>query len=364
MLTGPQSWKLRWEWALPNQKENVGSHVMRLLTSPLILDNQTTKNSSSVYDDVDKQILGATVGDAGDDKEERNERECEKNRKDGAREKETRNNEEKRINEEKEENHLNGVQRLRRCSSLKTDKSRPLTPGTKKIVRFADALGLDLADVRTFFNEIPKIPNSAYSDLIYDERICKNNSPVNLCGLAHFTTPLYAATMPQSRIHGVKLDRILVPLFQQSGGSRSSLELVRERLVCLENVVVEDPIDLAIHGTIRVRNLDFHKSVHVRYTIDDWRSFSDLQAIYVPNSCDGFSDKFNFHLYCNTLKIGQRIEFAICFECKGSCYWDNNSGVNYCFQCLPASSNNTGYIPITSHFIPNFNALDWSITFY
>ena len=74
-------------------------------------------------------------------------------------------------------NHLNGhcsgdedecvprPQRLRRCSSLKTGKTPPGTPGRKKIVRFADMMGLDLADVRTFMDEIPKVPTSAYEDL-------------------------------------------------------------------------------------------------------------------------------------------------------------------------------------------------------
>ncbi|KAL3285389.1 hypothetical protein HHI36_019494 [Cryptolaemus montrouzieri] len=55
--------------------------------------------------------------------------------------------------------------KIRRCSSLKTGKTPPGTPGSKKIVRFADALGLDLADVKTFVDEIPRVPTSAYHDL-------------------------------------------------------------------------------------------------------------------------------------------------------------------------------------------------------
>uniref|UniRef100_A0A1B6FBI0 Uncharacterized protein n=1 Tax=Cuerna arida TaxID=1464854 RepID=A0A1B6FBI0_9HEMI len=40
---------------------------------------------------------------------------------------------------------------FRRCSSLKSGKTPPSTPGRKKIVRFADVFGLDLTDVKTFF---------------------------------------------------------------------------------------------------------------------------------------------------------------------------------------------------------------------
>lgn len=251
-------------------------------------------------------------------------------------------------------------QRVRRCSSLKTGKTPPGTPHRKKIVRFADKLGLDLADVRTFLDEIPKIPNSAYSDLIYDDIFRPQDSNSDntsigddWCDRQNDGRRRSTPTIPR------KIDRMLVPLFQQPGGMPNFLDIVRERRVCLENVVVQDPVTLAIQGTVRVINLDFHKSVHVRYTLNAWRNFSDLQAIYVPNSCDGFSDKFSFILYCHTLLVGQRLEFAVRFQCKGTQHWDNNAGANYCFQCLPASSS-TGYIPITDECRRG----SWSPMFY
>lgn len=204
-------------------------------------------------------------------------------------------------------------QRVRRCSSLKTGKTPPGTPGRKKIVRFADVLGLDLADIKTFLDEIPTIPKSAFEDL----EVLESEPPVQL---------------------GPKSDKLLMPLFQQPGGLPNFLDLVREKQVSLENAAVTDHINQTITGTARVRNLDFNKSVHIRYTLDNWRSYADLQANYAENSCDGFSDKFTFFLFGNSLQIGQRIEFAVRFQCKGQQFWDNNYGTNYCFQCLPAST--------------------------
>ncbi|XP_050445601.1 glycogen-binding subunit 76A isoform X2 [Cataglyphis hispanica] len=256
-------------------------------------------------------------------------------------------------------------QRVRRCSSLKTGKTPPGTPHRKKIVRFADKLGLDLADVRTFLDEIPKIPNSAYSDLIYDDifRPQQDGSPDNIAATTsdHHWCDRFQDDGRRRSMSAIprKLDRMLVPLFQQPGGAANFLDVVRERRVCLENVLVQDPVTLAIQGTVRVINLDFHKSVHIRYTLNSWRNFSDLQATYVPNSCDGFSDKFTFILYCHTLLVGQRLEFAVRFQCKGAQYWDNNGGANYCFQCLPATSS-PGYIPITAEN----RCGNWSPTFY
>ncbi|CAD1475078.1 unnamed protein product, partial [Heterotrigona itama] len=264
--------------------------------------------------------------------------------------------------EEEEEEEEERPQKIRRCSSLKTGKTPPGTPGRKKIVRFADVLGLDLADVRTFLDEIPKIPNSAYSDLIYDDIFQKDTSPLSTSpnttqwGARYMESRRGSGFAPPSR----KIDRTLVPLFEQPGGQPNFLDLVRERRVCLENVLIQDPLTLCIHGTVRVINLDFHKSVHIRYTLNSWRNFSDLQAIYVPNSCDGFSDKFSFVLYCHTLPVGQRLEFAVRFQCKGEQYWDNNAGANYCFQCLPASST-VGYIPITAQ---ENQQHEWSPVFY
>ncbi|XP_075160456.1 glycogen binding subunit 76A [Haematobia irritans] len=219
-------------------------------------------------------------------------------------------------------------QRVRRCSSLKTGKTPPGTPGRKKIVRFADVLGLDLADIKTFLDEVPTIPKSAYEDL----EIMDSEPPIQL---------------------GPKSDRLLMPLFQQPGALPSFLDIVREKLVSLENAAVTDTINQTITGTVRVRNIDFHKSVHIRYTTDSWRSFADLQANYVENTCDGFSDKFSFVLFGNSLHVGQRLEFAIRYSCKGQQYWDNNYGSNYCFQCLPTTTPAVPTPVIPSHHTNN-----------
>lgn len=208
--------------------------------------------------------------------------------------------------------------KLRRCSSLKTWKTPPGTPGRKKIVRFADALGLDLADVRMFLDEVPKIPNSAFEDLHYD-------------------LPAPAPPPP--------VERTLIPMFQQPGTHMDFLQRVRQNNVSLESAVLTDVSLLSICGIVRVRNLSFHKAVHVRYSKDGWATFSDLQATFVPNSSDGFCDNFSFTLYGHTLNIGDRLEFAIRYDCAPGQFWDNNGGSNYVFQCMPRISSTTLLFP-------------------
>ncbi|XP_063235478.1 glycogen-binding subunit 76A isoform X2 [Bacillus rossius redtenbacheri] len=244
--------------------------------------------------------------------------------------------------EEEDEEKDSRPRRVRRSSSLKSGKTPPGTPGRKKIVRFADVLGLDLADVRTFLDEVPRVPQSAYQDLL------DVDLSVRAAGAEGVLLPSLAR----------QPDRCLVPMFQQPGAQADFLDKVRERQVCLESAVVTDATFFTVSGVVRVRNLDFHKSVYVRYTLDGWRTFSDLQASYVDGSCDGFSDKFSFKLYAHTVGVGGKVEFAVRFQCRGLQYWDSNLGANYTFQCLPPV-----VAPATS--LPLASPVDtWTASFY
>ncbi|XP_032520373.2 glycogen-binding subunit 76A isoform X1 [Danaus plexippus] len=225
-------------------------------------------------------------------------------------------------------------QRVRRCSSLKTGKTPPGTPGRKKIVRFADVLGLDLADVKTFMDEIPVIPKSAYDDLTGCD---VQNSP---------------PTRPPPRLGALTL----VPLFQVP---RDVTEKLERQNVCLESSRVCDGVHVTICGSVRVRNLDFHKTVHIRYTMNRWKTYTDLQANYVQGSCDGYSDRFQFTLYAPCISSGQRLEIAVRFQCKGQQFWDNNSGANYCFDCLALGNIHATSSPMTLH-----PTVDWHPSFY
>lgn len=230
--------------------------------------------------------------------------------------------------------------RIRRCSSLKSGKTPPGTPGRKKFVRFADVLGLDLADVKTFMDDIPTVPREAYQDLVVSSDTIDGMDSMQTDAMSSFAY----------------VEKVLVPMFEQPGGQVEFLDRVREQNVCLENAVVADPICLTISGTVRVRNLDFNKSVHIRYSLDSWVSFADFQASYIDKSCDGFSDKFGFTIFGNSLNIGQRIEMAVRFSCKGEQFWDSNYGVNYCFQCMP-SSYVVNQLPTTASSVADESAL-------
>lgn len=237
--------------------------------------------------------------------------------------------------EETEEAEDERPQRVRRCSSLKTGKTPPGTPGRKKIVRFADVLGLDLADVKTFMDEIPVIPKSAYDDLTGCDM---QNSP---------------PARPAPRLGALTL----VPLFQLPRDVTEKLEISN---VCLESARVCDGAHVTVCGSVRVRNLDFHKTVHIRYTMNRWKTYTDLQATYAQGSCDGYSDRFQFVLYAPCIISGQRLEVAVRFQCKGQQFWDNNMGANYCFDCLALGAT----APLSSAPVALHPTVDWHPSFY
>ena len=205
---------------------------------------------------------------------------------------------------------------LRKSASLKSSKTPPGTPRRKKVVRFADAMGLDLESVRHVLNldVPPKIPASAMKDL--------------QTGLSEDRKEI-----------GTKY---IVETFQQPGANINFRDRVLCNKVALENALV---VAGSITGVVRVANIGFHKVVRVRFTTNNWATFHDIAASYMQNSNDGGTDRFSFTLVPPAdFAPGSKLEFAVSFSISGVEYWDNNSGTNYIFECfaktVPTESEN------------------------
>lgn len=211
--------------------------------------------------------------------------------------------------------------RLVRSTSLKTGKTPPDTPSRKKIVRFADVLGLDLEAVRHFVedDDTPIVPQSAFADL-------KLPPPP----LAPLPWVIPGQTNASCRF---------VPQFQQPVSDPHFLDKVREQKICLENIIVND---LRATVVVRVLNLGFQKLVEARLSTTEWAAHEDLTADYVPNSCDGFSDKFSFTIHQPHMCAGQRLVFALRYVANGQEFWDNNQGNNYVLRCQASEKKQEG----------------------
>ena len=111
------------------------------------------------------------------------------------------------------------------------------------------------------------------------------------------------------------------------------MQRVRDEKVVLENCLVNDA-ELIVSGTVRVANIAFNKQVVVRYTVNQWATFTDVYASYVQNSNDGVTDRFSFTLNIPSyFAEGSKLSFAIVYRANGQEFWDSNGGANYTVEC-------------------------------
>ncbi|XP_075065114.1 protein phosphatase 1 regulatory subunit 3A [Mixophyes fleayi] len=187
----------------------------------------------------------------------------------------------------------------RRRSSVSSDEGdlEPPTTVTRK-VSFADAFGFDLVSVKEFDSwEIPTVSQNFEMESIKVEEF--------------YLTPSF----------------ILPPV----GGI---MERLYAKKVALESVDFI-PGTTSMKGLIRVLNLSYEKQIYVRMSLDDWQSYYDLLAEYVPDSCNGETDQFFFTISLASpyQKEGATLEFSICYETAVGTFWENNEGRNYVLTC-------------------------------
>lgn len=183
-------------------------------------------------------------------------------------------------------------------SSLRDPKRPKTPPGTpsRKSVRFADALGLDLETVRHIL-EMDPCPSPPVPNHPLDIACQRKGKSVRLC-------------------------------FEQPGGRPDFLSRLHQQSICLENVVVSN---MTVMGTIKVRNIAYQKEVRVRYSWDNWSSNANIIAMYVAGSCDGPTDRFSFGFSVprHHVGVGDKVFFAVFYKVADQEYWDNNNGLNY-----------------------------------
>jgi hypothetical protein len=213
----------------------------------------------------------------------------------------------------------------------------------KKIVRFADSFGLNLETVRI-------ITNNTFVDAFSAQDESENEQE------------------PESTAAVVsKPFLVLIPLF--------SVRKQLDTIVKLDDYIF-DYENKIIKCIIKVRNLAYNKRVFARISMNNWKTFHDLDAMFVnsdhaptsthsnvatqstlhlPTSAmqtDAFvplvneshlipSYSYDYFGFCIIIPdkgtmddYTLRIEFALCFVCENTTYWDNNAGENYKFQCF------------------------------
>ncbi|KAM6453078.1 protein phosphatase 1 regulatory subunit 3E [Liasis olivaceus] len=199
--------------------------------------------------------------------------------------------------------------------------SRSRSPGTRKRVRFADSLGLELISVRQFWpNDLPQVPERVQTQL-------RRDSLSHFAPCLPFCPPLKEPLNLQTRL--------LEPTFPDPLSMADFLPRLLAQCVLLEGVRAEGS---CVSGTIRVLNMAYEKRVSVRYTWDFWATEHEARASYAaPAGRDrDHADRFAFRLPLPVpLSAGIVLEFALCYLVGGKEFWDNNQGRNYSLRPPP-----------------------------
>ncbi|GMS86194.1 hypothetical protein PENTCL1PPCAC_8369, partial [Pristionchus entomophagus] len=86
-------------------------------------------------------------------------------------------------------------------------------------------------------------------------------------------------------------------------------------------------IDGLMKGEIYVRNLAYEKKVMIRYTVNGWSTYSEIEAAFTRNVEEDI-DAFDFTLTSPREEVAG-CELCVCYSVNDSVFWDNNEGANY-----------------------------------
>ncbi|NWV30163.1 PPR3A phosphatase, partial [Origma solitaria] len=189
----------------------------------------------------------------------------------------------------------------RRASSASEEEEADTSTNISRKVSFADAFGFDLVSVKEF--DTWEFPNTGQEDYLEDEVFPQDE---------YFFSQQF--TLPASQ--------------------EELLQKVREQKVVLESVLLLPGVT-CMNGIIRVLNVSFQKQVYVRMTLDNWLSYYDILAEFMPNSCGNETDQFCFKISLAPpyQKDGVKVEFCIRYETSVGTFWANNDDKNYTLIC-------------------------------
>lgn len=199
---------------------------------------------------------------------------------------------------------------LRASSTRRRPLSMPGTPTYSKAVHFQDS---SLEHVRHFLQVDRPIAVSAGSSPVdpYDD---ENGFP--------FRDDESSPRSPPFEWE------IRLTNFPQVSVERGALPVRTER-------VYLSPDTKILQGDVIVRNIAFHKLVVARFTLDYWKTTSEVVAEYnndvrkkqAGHGCDLFTFRIKLEDQANL--ENKTMFFCVKYSVNGQDYWDNNNSVNY-----------------------------------
>ncbi|CAI4218086.1 unnamed protein product [Parascedosporium putredinis] len=87
----------------------------------------------------------------------------------------------------------------------------------------------------------------------------------------------------------------------------------------------------SLHGSVVVANLAFHKSLTCRFTLDYWKTTSEVAAEYASQIHSTGHDRWSFSIRLSDMANLETKTLYLCvrYNVNGQEYWDNNDGANF-----------------------------------
>lgn len=192
----------------------------------------------------------------------------------------------------------------KRAKSLPESSTVKESHGCGKRVQFADTMGLNLASVRHF--DISDDGNETCT-VLSGSKGCHSQHVNDFRSALNFSC--------------------LVPAFNLPISS-DAVDLKSRRLgVALESITTGSNVE----GLIRVMRGHSTKEVGVRYTLNNWLTFSDIQAAPRLDE-EPVLQREHFHFVLQAppcFDQDSSVHFAVYCRTDHGEYWDNNDGQNY-----------------------------------
>ena len=199
---------------------------------------------------------------------------------------------------------------LRASSTMRRPSSMPGTPTYSKAVHFQDN---SLEHVRHFLQVDRPIAVSAGSSPV-DSHDEDSEFP-------------FGETEPKPKSPPYEWE-IKLTNFPRDSRERQALPVRTEKVYLSADTKT-------LMGNVAVQNLAFHKLVVVRFTLDYWKTTSEVVAEYnrdirrkqINDGCDRFT--FNIKLEDQANLENKTMFFCVRYRVAGQDLWDNNKSTNY-----------------------------------
>lgn len=218
---------------------------------------------------------------------------------------------------------------LKRTGSLNT---------TKKIVRFADSVGRELAQVQYIRSTIDE-----ETDRLFIQ---------NKLAATEYKPWSFEFSPSIKQCHDRKPLRRFFCLYRQPNSEHPDVYLhdVWKSQIKLEHAEIRlkpnTDNEQYLHGTVWVTNAGYNKNVTVKYSFNRWLNSYEYDAQHKCHSNDFRNlDQFEFNI--DIPHDVDRIDFVLRYQVNWQEHWDNNEGKNYTIETESAS------IPHTTISLPH-----------